>query len=268
MKREKELPFGKDIPFPIAEKPAFAALRRSLISMFKPGESIVRNARMVLVDLPVRRDKVAGILPLGLRPADPAMARLFVVSYERAAYCPPYNEASLSFFVRSPFGEGGHVAWMVVDDDTALILGRELLSCPKKMAVIRYHETGGRVTADVERKGTMLLSIDAEITGSEERPEFVLGAKAFNVGGPGQLFFFNPVWCFRLGEVIYESRTALGTLAIDHSLLDPLREYVADFDNPLPMRVVRMDINLLKYMFPVGLTGIAWFLRTYNMRFR
>lgn len=264
----EELPFGSELPFGVGEEPSLSRLSSSLSSLFDPSRSIVKNARLILADLPVKAAEAERVLPLGLRLSSPPAARLFVVSYERAAYCGPYNEASLAFFVKSWFGEGGHVSWMAVDDDTALIIGRELLACPKKMADISFRWEEGGVSAGVTRRGRKVVEIEAEITGEEREPGFVFGSKAFNIGAMGQFFFLNPIWCFRLEERIYESYEAEGRLTLRESTCDPISGYIASYPDPLPMRVVRMDVNQLRYMLPVGLAGVGWFLRTYDMRFR
>jgi hypothetical protein len=263
-----ELPFGSELPFGVGEEPSLRKLGRSLSSLFNPGESIVKNARFILTDLPVKAAEANKVLPFGLRLTHPPTARLFVVSYEKAAYCGTYNEAALIFYVKTWFGEGGHMSWMVVNDDTALIVGREVLACPKKMADISYRWDDNGVTAGVVRRGTEVISIEAEIGKEEREPGFVFGSKAFNVGALGQFFMLNPIWCFKLEELIYESYTAEGSLTLHESVYDPIKTYVADYPDPVSMRVVRMDVNQLRYMLPVGLAGIGWFTRTYDMRFR
>jgi hypothetical protein len=263
-----ELPFGKEFPSGDGEKPTFRSLGSSLASLFNPGESIAKNARFIIADLPANTAEVSKILPFILKPAKAPTVRLFAVSYERAAYCPPYNEAGLNVFVRSPVGAGGHTSWIVVNDDTALILGREVLACPKKLADIRYGEEGGHVSASVRRRGVELFSIEADRLEAEEDPGFVFDSNLFNAGGLGQFGFFNPIWCFRLKERIYESYRARGTLDLNDSVCDPIKRYIGEYSNPVQMRMVRMDIYQMRYMLPAGLTGPGWALRTYNMRFR
>jgi|GEM_PF-677011 len=264
----EELPFGSELPFGVGEEPSFRKLGGSLSSLFNPGESIVKNARFILADLPVKAAEAKKVLPFGLRLTHPPTARLFVVSYEKAAYCDPYNEAALIFYVKTWFGEGGHVSWMVVNDDTALIVGREVLACPKKMADISYSWDEGGVAAGVNRRGIKVIDIQAEVGEEEKEPGFVFGSKAFNVGALGQFFMLNPIWCFRLEELIYESYAAQGSLTLHEAVYDPIKRYIADYSDPVSMRVVRMDVNQLRYILPVGLTGVGWFLRTYDMRFR
>ena len=268
MNTNKEIPFGKDFPSAIDEKLTFKVFLRSMSSLMGSKESAVKDARLTLVDLPLNPVEAKKILPLGMRLADPPMARLFIVSYGKAVYSPTYNEAALNILVRTPLGTGGHVSWMVVDNDSALIYGRELLACPKKLADIAYKEEGEEVSASVTRQGTTVFSIDTKRIEKEENPDFVLAAKAFNVGGIGQCLIFNPVWIFKLKEIIYDSYSAEGTLILNDSPYDPLKKIVAEYSNPIKMRVVNLDLIGTPFLLPVGFAGMKWFLNTFNLRFR
>ncbi|MBU1670456.1 MAG: acetoacetate decarboxylase family protein [Actinobacteria bacterium] len=264
MSQEEWLPVGTPMPFEPGGRFKAAGVRSSFVD---PGRALAGEARIVLADIPVDGREAQRLLPLGLRMQDPPMARVFVVNYGNAVYTESYNEASVILRVRSLLGSGGHVCWMVVDDDTALILGRDLLACPKKLADIRYEESDGGVSAGVTRRGTKVLSIEAEIMEAEPSPAPVYGEKAFNVGGPCQALLFNPVWCFRLGEVIHSSHSARGTITFEESAYDPLAAVVGRREVDGPLRVAHVDINRLCYMFPVGIAGPAWAMRTYDLRF-
>ena len=79
--------------------------------------------------------------------------------------------------------------------------------------------------------------------------------------------FLNLVWSFTLKETIYESYSAEGTLVLKDSPHDPIKPLVADFDNPLPMRLAKMDMVGSTIPIPVGFAGVKWFLNTYILRF-
>lgn len=262
-----ELPFGGAVPFETDAEPTCRNFIGSARSLFNPESSIVKG-RLVIADLPLNRVEAVKVLPPGLRLTEEPRARLFVASYEKSAYADPYNEAAITIFVRTIFGEGGHVGWIVVDDDTALIIGRELLGCPKKMADITYSDDGERVTAGVSRRGVDLFSIEATRREEESSPEFVFDSKAFNAGGPGQCVFLNPLWCFRLREVIYESWAAVGTVTFADSSRDPVARWFAPGSGTVPLRIATIAVTALRYMLPVGIAGPRWSLRMYNTRFR
>jgi len=168
-------------------------------------------------------------------------------------------------------GKGVHCCWMVVDDDTAQIYGRELLGYPKKIASITYREEAReRVTATVSRRDVEIVSLDIKIKESELPPAPVLGVKTFNTGGLGQLFAVNPIWQFTPHEFVHESYSADARLTLRPSNFDPIEDFIAAYTDPLSARFAIVDIMGARggRLFPIGVAGPKWFARTYNMRYR
>jgi len=259
------------VPFTPFEEPTLRRAVQSLGDICKGRVKLWSNAHFVLLDLPIDERAARRILPLGLRLKSAPTATLFVADYLQTAFTIPYKEAALLIRVSTPLGKGVHCCWMVVDDDTAQIYGRELLGYPKKTARITFTETEREhVSASVSRRNTEVISLDVSIKDPEVNPTPVLGDKTFNVGGLGQLFAFNPVWRFTPQETIHESYNAKASLQLAHSSYDPIRGLVADFENPLPARFAVVDIMGpgRKILLPVGVAGPRWFARTYNMRYR
>lgn len=224
------------------------------------------DARFVLVDVPVNPQEAKKILPWGMRLSMPPKATLFVVNYTKTSFTVPYKEAAVLVHVRTPLGKGLHCPWMVVNDDTALIYGRELLGYPKKLADIVYEEKGNHVHARVTRRGVTIMSIEG-VRGPEQiHPPPVFNHKTFNAGGLGQFFAVQPIWMLRPQENIHSSHSAQVSLTLAESEYDPIAGLVSG--KPLGGRMVVLDIPGGRYLLPVGLTGLRWFLNTYNMRFR
>ena len=226
------------------------------------------NARFVLVDVPLDYHEVKRILPWGMKPSNPPMATLFIVDYTKVSFpIVPYHEAAMLIHVSTPLGAGLHCCWMIVDDDTALILGREMLGYPKKMGDFEYDEKDGNIHASVSRRGVKVMDITAK-RGLPQTPKPpVFDIKTFNVGAMGQFFALNPIWVFRAREVIHESYQADIKLTLNDSGFDPISRLVAG--EPQSGRIVVMDIpGDGAYMAPVGVAGPCWFGRTFNMRFR
>jgi acetoacetate decarboxylase len=156
---------------------------------------------------------------------------------------------------------------MIVDDDTALILGREVLGYPKKMGVFEFDEKDGNIYASVSRRGVRVMAIEGKRGLPQDPKPPVFDIKTFNVGAMGQLFALNPIWMFRPREVIHESYGADIKLTLSDSDFDPILRLTAG--EPQNGRIVVMDIpGNGAYMAPVGLAGPGWFGRTFNMRFR
>lgn len=224
------------------------------------------NARFILADVPLDEKEARRILPFGLKPSDPPMATLFIVDYTRTAFTVPYHEAGFLLHVRHRFGPGLHCSWMIVDDDTAMIYGRELLGYPKKMGEFAFKEEGDTVTASMIRRGVYVLSLEGKRGEKQSTPPPVFDVKTFNVGGPGGLFICNPIWMFRPTEVIRESYDLDVKVTIEPSEWDPIADVVSG--EAVSGRFVVMDIVTSKYNIPVGVSGPSFMANNYNMRLR
>jgi acetoacetate decarboxylase len=224
------------------------------------------NARFVLAQVPLDRGELKKILPCGLWPADPAVGTLFIVNYTKTSFTAPYKESGLLINVRTLLGSGVHCCWMVVDDDTALIYGRELLGYPKKMAEIAFEEKDNHVSASVSRRGIKLLSMDAEKGPAQSPAPPIFDRKTFNASGMGQLFLLNPVWMFRPREVIKESYSAAVSINLAESEYDPISKLISG--PAISGRIAVSDIPGSYYQVPVGIAGPKFFANTFFMRFR
>ena len=111
-------------------------------------------------------------LPNWLRILEPARATVFVADYPNGVSVgvDPYREAAVLLHVRLGRVEGVFNPWMLVDDDAALILGREVLGCPKKMGEISLLLEDSQVKADVERKGMKLIAITGKLGDIDPAP--------------------------------------------------------------------------------------------------
>ncbi len=234
------------------------------------GESGIpfENATMVVMDVPLDRREVKRILPLGFWPTNPPMATIFVANYPIFPFGVPYREVVMMIHVRTPLGRGIHCNWILVDDDVALIGGRDFLGYPKKLGEITFAENDGTISASAKRRGVELMSLEARRKEPEDNPGPVFRHKNFNVGGPGQMVTLTPVLFFYPRETIHESFIAQAELVLKDSVFDPVARLVAG--DPVRARIVRMDILLPpQYIFPAGISGgWRWFLNTFNMRYR
>lgn len=189
------------------------------------GENTWDNARFVLADVPLNDQEVKKILPWGMKPSNPPMATFFIVDYTKVSFpIVPYHEAAMLIHVRTPLGADLHCCWMIVDDDTALILGREVLGYPKKMGVFKVDEKEGNIYASVSRRGVRVMAIEGKRGLPQDPKPPVFDIKTFNVGAMGQLFALNPIWMFRPREVIHESYGADIKLTLSDSDLDPISD--------------------------------------------
>jgi acetoacetate decarboxylase len=257
------------VPFPIDEKEhSFRGLVKTMLSVTGLRIKLWEDTTFVLADVPLNPVEAGKILPLFMFLRKPYRATFFIARYAKTAFTGSYNEAALLLHVRTPFGRGIYCPWMIVNDDTAMIYGRELLGYPKKMADIPFEDDGKKITAGLTRRNVRVISVKAERIKKEENPGPVLQMKTFNIGGMGQYFAFNPIWLFKPREAIHESYAARATIDIQRSDYDPIKNIIADYRNPLDARIVKTDIFGIRMMWPVGLTGVRIFGNTFNLRFR
>lgn len=123
------------------------------------------GAQMLVADVPVHAAVAREWLPPALALPDAPRATVFVAHYPDTAMGFAYREAGVLLHARLRRKPVLHCAWMVVDDDTALILGRELLGFPKKLARIDFDFAPLRPEAVVTRRGIALLRFEGRVEG-------------------------------------------------------------------------------------------------------
>ncbi|MDB4934090.1 MAG: acetoacetate decarboxylase [Labilithrix sp.] len=199
-------------------------------------------------------------LPPGVKLAEPAVATVFAAHFGDTSFGSVYDEAGIFFHVTRRFRSAVFCPWMVVTDDVALVVGRELLGYPKKLARISFEygdANGGEVRADVERRGRMLLRLRGRVHERVLDAPPMLGQRALNVRGAlglgsQRLVTFTPrerIVEARRASAELELGTGVGTARIEHGR-DPLDElglgavlgahlYRVDVSAGLPPREVR-----------------------------
>lgn len=182
------------------------------------------NARMVFAEVPVDADVVSDWLPFGLTLASPARATVFVGDYPHTTFAPHYQEAALLLHVKI-FGviPAVYCPWMVLNNDRALILGREMLGLPKKIAEVSFGEKRGKVTARVVRNGVELLHMEGKVGRGVKTPKPGFGQRFVGLRGlmnvllPGHLLMFRPT------ETIHDCHTLTGaTITLRSADDDPV----------------------------------------------
>jgi acetoacetate decarboxylase len=247
-----------------------ARLRKGLVPEFTGAEMLKAVYR-------TDPAAVSRILPRPLRPAEP-VALAFVARYPQTNFGSPYMEGAL--FVRASFRgrRGWYCLSMPVDDDDALVCGRECYGFPKKLAAVTLERRGDVVRGSVVRHGTEILRIEskpgrAADPGDLER----IGAVEVDAGGAScKLTSFNfkhfPTpdsrrfdYLPRLVEQTTVLRPRRGLLegsarvTVTSTAYDPLGEVpvvgeplvcvYGNWDNTmLPGRVVARAWNLLRFL--------------------
>jgi acetoacetate decarboxylase len=206
------------------------------------------------------------MLPFGVWLTEEPTATMFIAEYPKNSFTVPYHETAMLVHVRTIFGRGVHCLWMLVDDDTALVYGREMLGFPKKMGEFSFVEDNNKVSASVTRRGKTVLKMELALNNIQNDPEPVVGRKVINAAGPGQMFFINPVWLLRPIERISKSVSAEVNLFSEASEFDPLSDIISG--EPFNGRVVKSDVLGGVLMLPISLAGFVWQARTHTIRNR
>ncbi len=124
------------------------------------------NAEMLVATFKTDIAKVTEIVPRPLSPIGEGLATAFVARYPETNFGCVYNEGAL--FVHCEYkGERGlYCLSMPVDDDMAMIGGREQFGYPKKLAdEITLNQATDSVVGSVIRKGTEILRIECQLVG-------------------------------------------------------------------------------------------------------
>ncbi|MDH5493540.1 MAG: acetoacetate decarboxylase family protein, partial [Myxococcales bacterium] len=251
------------------------SVRRSLDLYLDLDRPAWREARSISIRVPVDPGVARRWLPPALTPADPACATFFVAEYPEVCFGVPYRESGVLLHARHHGEDVLHCAWMVVDDDTALILGRELLGFPKKLAEIDF-ELGedGSARAAIRRRGIEVLRMEARAP-TPSRGEPLLPLPVVNAKGspsivPGSLWRMDPK------QHIHSAWAAEVTLQIGSSPFDPLDELDAEAEGPgqtlisdiaVPVGRSRGGWRGLRRFFgsvrPVGLVSHRWLIERF-----
>jgi acetoacetate decarboxylase len=124
------------------------------------------GAEMLVATFTTGRAVAAEILPRPLSPPREAMATAFVARYPETNFGCVYNEGALLLHCEYKGERGLYCLSMPVDDDMALIGGREQFGYPKKMADrITLEDETDSVVGSVVRKGTEILRIECQLAG-------------------------------------------------------------------------------------------------------
>jgi len=185
------------------------------------GVYVFSDIKLLSADVKINAEASSYLLPKPLKFSEPATATFFFADYAKTMFGSVYQEAAVLFHVVDKKGRAVLTPWIVVNEDTALISGREDLGTPKKMAEITLVEDGDMVTGTVIRRGIEVLRIETTLGASVEDPHSFASYRHINpIGMPAigmKLYEIPPV-----SERIHQARKASGTLTVNPSGRDQL----------------------------------------------
>ncbi|WP_421840407.1 acetoacetate decarboxylase family protein [Mycobacterium sp.] len=162
-------------------------LRRAF-TLADPRHTLYRNAHYFTATVEVDPDQMQPWMPPGVRLADPPRADVFTAFFPDCNFGSVYHEAGLFVHIKAGRKIGIHCPWMILDDDVALILGRELLGYPKKLGEIEWRLTDTEIRADATRRGQKLISMNGYLGETLTAGPPILGRPHRNVAGLAGLF--------------------------------------------------------------------------------
>jgi acetoacetate decarboxylase len=247
------------------------SLQRTRRALLDPSRPAWRDALIVLFDVAVDGEALRRWLPPALDcPPSPA-ATVFVADYPDTSFGVAYRECGVLLHGRFRGEDVVHCAWMVVDDDSAMILGRELLGFPKKMAAIELQVEGTTVSASVRRRGRELLRVSGQdLVPAPNRAAFP--RPILNVRGlPGALP--AALWRMDVPERCLGAREGDLAVAVAGTASDPLHE-LGIVPSLVAGHVVRADLgvpparpaSIPRGVRPVALVSPLWLLSRLPLR--
>ena len=234
-----------------------------LVGMVAPGEWMYRNAHYLVADMEVDAAAARRWVPAPLRLASPAIATIFTAWFPDNTFGSVYSEAGLFLHVEHRGKPAIFSPWMLVDDDVALMVGRDLLGYPKKMGTIDLRIDGDRVSGVAHRRGAELVRMEGTLGERVKDPPAVLGRPHRNVRS-GLGLAIPKVIAFTPREEPIEVRRAELTVTIGSSERDPLAEL--GFGRIRAAYLHRVNLGARGLPLPVGCVSPLWFLRQLILR--
>lgn len=136
---------------------------RTPIGLVKLGDKIYHDAQYLTAVMHVDEKAMQPWLPSGMKLAKSKRADLFCAYFPHNVYTGAYHEAGLFVHVQVGHKTGIFCPWMILDDDRAMIIGRELLGYPKKMGEICWEHDGSTIVTKASRRGTTLIEMEAKL---------------------------------------------------------------------------------------------------------
>jgi acetoacetate decarboxylase len=124
------------------------------------------DAEMLTVYYKTDPQIIKNIIPRPLKPAPEPLIVAFIAFYPKTNFGVSYHESALCALVQDKLGDIGlYILSMPVNDDLAMVSGREFFGYPKKMANFMFKRTGNIVEGWTERKGVKIMEVKGNING-------------------------------------------------------------------------------------------------------
>lgn len=149
------------------------------------------NAEILSVYWETKPEIIENILPPPLKPVKYPVATAFVANYPKTNFGVSYREAALSVFAKFEGVIGMYCLAMPVDNDIAMILGRESLGYPKKFGEMTLTRDTDGAHGIFERHGTRVFEVKAKFTNKMNASDAMQKSMelGLNPAKPGATFY-------------------------------------------------------------------------------
>ncbi|KAF1027911.1 acetoacetate decarboxylase family protein [Acinetobacter sp.] len=193
------------------------------MGLAKIGHKLYHNAQYLTAVVEVDEKAIKRWLPTGMKLVKPARADLFCAYFPDNVYTGAYHEAGLFVHIQVGNRTGVFCPWMILDDDRAMIIGRELLGYPKKMGEILWENDDVHIHTKASRRGTVLIEMQAKLGEVITDAPPILGLPHRNITGGLGLSLPREVR-FTPQEQSVEVRRVEMNLRFTGTVNDPLHE--------------------------------------------
>lgn len=134
------------------------------------------DAEMLAVIYETKEEIVERLLPKPLKPIERPLVMTFIGKYPKTNFGISYDESALFLLCEFKGEQGAYCLSMPVNNDMAMVGGREIYGYPKKMANIHFERKKDKFLGWVERYGIRFVEIEATISREateKEVPELI-----------------------------------------------------------------------------------------------
>ena len=197
----------------------FTSLYEEWKSLALGRTNMMDRAKVLTIDVEVDPIKAKKWLPLGLKLDPSNSATIYIANFDQpTSFGSCYSEVAIIFHCRFMGFKVRHFSWMLVDDDVALLVGRELMGIPKKIGEFKIDLDSDHKEIEITRKGSKILKVTGFSKEKEFNPPPILDYLHLNLKG----MFLPRLVMFRGGDIIHHANKMDVEVEVFGSERDPI----------------------------------------------
>lgn len=137
--------------------------KNKIDSLTDKEAAIIYDAESINIVYETKPEIIERLLPPPLEPFEQPLVRVYIANFPRTNFGIVYKEAAMFLICQYKGDVGVYTLSMPVDNDMAMVLGREFLGYPKKIGNIHFEKNKNDIKGWVERNGVRFVEIEAKI---------------------------------------------------------------------------------------------------------